>query len=70
MTNYIDTGKANLYFVDLAFLGDDSLTASAATYCADEQGDTGIITLTFIPTKEELMAAGQTHQVYKTMQIF
>ncbi len=36
--NYIDTGKANLYFVDLAFLGDDSLTASAATYCADEQG--------------------------------
>ena len=38
VTNYIDTGKANLYFVDLAFLGDDSLTASAATYCADEQG--------------------------------
>ena len=38
VTNYIDTGKANLYFVDLAFLGDDSLTASAATYCAEEQG--------------------------------
>ena len=37
VTNYIDTGKANLYFVDLAFLGDDSLTASAATYCAEEQ---------------------------------
>jgi len=38
LTNYIDTGKANLYFVDLAFLGDDSLPAAAATYCADEQG--------------------------------
>ena len=37
VTNYIDTGKSNLYFVDLAFLGDDSLTAAAATYCADEQ---------------------------------
>ena len=38
VTNFIDTGKANLYFVDLAFLGDDSLTASAASYCAEEQG--------------------------------
>lgn len=38
VTNYIDTGKANLYFVDLAFLGDDSLPAAAATYCAEEQG--------------------------------
>ena len=36
--NYIETGIANLYFVDLAFLGDDSLPASAATYCAEEQG--------------------------------
>ena len=38
VTNYIETGKANLYFVDFAFLGDDSLTAAVATYCADEQG--------------------------------
>ena len=38
VTNYIETGKANLYFVDLAFLGDDSLSASSATYCAEEQG--------------------------------
>ena len=38
VTNFIDNGKANLYFVDLAFLGDDSLTASSATYCAKEQG--------------------------------
>ncbi len=38
IANYIDTGKANLYFVDLAFLGDDSLPAAAATYCAEEQG--------------------------------
>lgn len=36
--NYIDTGKANLIFVDLAILGRDSPKAAAATYCAEEQG--------------------------------
>lgn len=36
--NYIDTGKANLVFVDLAFLGRDSPRAAAASYCAEEQG--------------------------------
>jgi protein-disulfide isomerase len=38
VTNYIDTGKANLIFVDIAFLGKDSMPASRATYCAEEQG--------------------------------
>ena len=37
MTNYIETGKANLIFVDIAFLGNDSVPASMATYCAEEQ---------------------------------
>ena len=37
-SDYIDTGKANLYFVDFSFLGDDSTSAAEATYCADEQG--------------------------------
>ncbi len=36
--NYIETGKANLIFLDLAFLGRDSPKAAAATYCAEEQG--------------------------------
>ncbi|MGQ0792139.1 MAG: DsbA family protein [Nitrosopumilaceae archaeon] len=36
--NYIETGKANLVFVDFAFLGRDSPKAAAATYCAEEQG--------------------------------
>ncbi|MCH8975930.1 MAG: DsbA family protein, partial [Thaumarchaeota archaeon] len=36
--NLIDTGKANLVFVDLAFIGRDSIPAAAATYCAEEQG--------------------------------
>ena len=36
--DYIDTGKANLYFVDFAFLGGDSMTAANASYCAEEQG--------------------------------
>ena len=37
-SDYIDTGKANLYFVDFSFLGDDSNSAAEATYCAEEQG--------------------------------
>lgn len=36
--NYIDSGKANLIFVDLAFLGRDSPKAAQATYCAEDQG--------------------------------
>ncbi len=36
--NYIDSGKANLIFMDLAVLGRDSVTAAQATYCAEEQG--------------------------------
>jgi len=36
--NYIETGKANLVFVDLAFLGRDSTVASQASYCAEDQG--------------------------------
>ncbi len=35
--DYIDTGKVNLVFVDLAFLGRDSIPASMATYCAEDQ---------------------------------
>ena len=35
--NYIDTGKVNLVFVDLAFLGRDSPKAAEATYCAEDQ---------------------------------
>lgn len=38
VTNYIETGKAKLVFVDIAFLGKDSAPASMATYCADDQG--------------------------------
>jgi protein-disulfide isomerase len=35
--DYIDTGKANLVFVDLAFLGRDSSKAAQASYCAEDQ---------------------------------
>lgn len=35
---YISTGKANLFFVDLAFFGPDSIKAAEATYCAGDQG--------------------------------
>ncbi|MBA4438833.1 MAG: thioredoxin domain-containing protein, partial [Nitrosopumilaceae archaeon] len=35
MRDYIETGKANLVFVDFAFLGKDSPKAAQATYCAD-----------------------------------
>jgi len=36
--NYIETGKAKLVFVDLPFLGRDSITAAHASYCAEDQG--------------------------------
>ena len=36
--NYIETGKAKLVFVDLPFLGRDSITAAQASYCAEDQG--------------------------------
>ncbi len=36
--NYIETGKAKLVFVDLPFLGRDSITAAEASYCAEDQG--------------------------------
>ena len=36
--NYINTGKVNLVFMDMPFLGSDSTPASEATYCADDQG--------------------------------
>ncbi len=35
---YILTGMAKLYFIDFAFLGDDSVSAAQASYCADDQG--------------------------------
>ena len=34
---YLDTGIANLVFVDFAFLGRDSMKAAQASYCADDQ---------------------------------
>jgi protein-disulfide isomerase len=36
-SEYIETGKANLVFVDLAFLGNDSPKAAQASYCAEDQ---------------------------------
>ena len=36
--NYIETGKAKLIFIDLPFLGRDSIVAAQATYCAEDQG--------------------------------
>ena len=36
--NYIETGKAKLVFIDLPFLGRDSITAAQASYCAEDQG--------------------------------
>ena len=34
---YIESGKVNLIFVDLAFLGKDSPKAAQASYCAEDQ---------------------------------
>ena len=37
-SDYVLTGIVNLYFIDSAWLGDDSFTAAQASYCADDQG--------------------------------
>jgi protein-disulfide isomerase len=36
--DYVDAGKANFVFLDLAFLGRDSPKAAQASYCAEDQG--------------------------------
>ena len=36
-SNYVDTGKVNFVFIDLAFLGNDSTKAAQASYCAEDQ---------------------------------
>ena len=36
--DFLDTGKAKMYFLDFPFQGPDSYTASEATWCANEQG--------------------------------
>ncbi len=37
-SDYIDTNKVKLFFVDFPFLGNDSDLAANATYCANDQG--------------------------------
>jgi len=37
-TNYIDTNKVKLYFVDFPWAGSDSVAAAEASYCAGDQG--------------------------------
>jgi len=37
-SNYITKGIAKLYFLDSAWLGDDSIASAQAAYCADDQG--------------------------------
>jgi protein-disulfide isomerase len=36
--NLIQTNKANLIFIDITFLGKDSIPSAIASYCAEEQG--------------------------------
>lgn len=35
---YVDTGKAKFYFLDVSVVGDDSVTLGQGAWCADEQG--------------------------------
>ena len=36
-SDYVETGKVNFIFIDLAFLGNDSAKAAQASYCAEDQ---------------------------------
>lgn len=38
INSYISKGIVKLYFLDSALLGDDSISAAQAAYCADDQG--------------------------------
>ena len=38
MTEYVDSGKAKYYFLDVSILGPDSRILSQGSWCADEQG--------------------------------
>jgi len=38
MSDYVDSGKAKFYFLDVSIVGDDSLTLGQGAWCADEQG--------------------------------
>lgn len=35
---YVDTGKAKFYFLDVSIVGNDSITLGQGSWCADEQG--------------------------------
>ena len=37
-SKFIENGKVNLYFLDVTWLGDDSVIAAQASYCAEDQG--------------------------------
>lgn len=37
MTEYVDSGKAKFYFLDVSIVGQDSLTLGQGSWCADEQ---------------------------------
>lgn len=39
MTDYVDSGKAKFYFLDVSIVGQDSLTLGQGAWCADEQGE-------------------------------
>ncbi len=38
MSDYVKTGKVKFYFMDFAFLGQDSLTLAEGAWCANDQG--------------------------------
>lgn len=38
MSDYVDSGKAKFYFLDVSIVGTDSLTLGQGSWCADEQG--------------------------------
>ncbi len=38
MNEYVNANKARFYFLDLSFLGPDSITLSQGSWCANEQG--------------------------------
>jgi hypothetical protein len=61
--DYIQTGKVRLIFRNFAFLGQESLWAAEAAYCAAEQGASGPITTNCSPTNGERTAGRSARRI-------
>ena len=64
--NYINTGKVNMVFLDMPILGNDSLIAAEATYCANDQGKYWDYHVTLFEHQEEMNSGWANNERLKS----